>query len=59
MNVLFADPEINDRSKQARLENVFYNIVEGEKVSAGKTLSVILIALERNWASFPMWIVSC
>ena len=41
MNVLFADPEINDRSKQARLENVFYNIVEGEKVSAGKTLSVI------------------
>ena len=41
MNVLFADPEINDKSKQASLENVFYNIVEGEKVSAGKTLSVV------------------
>jgi aldehyde dehydrogenase (NAD+) len=40
MNVL-AHPETNDRSKQASFENCFYNIVEGEKVSARKTLPVI------------------
>jgi acyl-CoA reductase-like NAD-dependent aldehyde dehydrogenase len=41
MNVISADVETNDKLKKAKLENGFYNIIDGKRVSAGKTLSVV------------------
>jgi hypothetical protein len=40
MNAISVDVEINDKLKKAKLENGFYNLIDGERVSAGKTLSV-------------------
>ena len=34
MNVISADVENNDKLKKAKLENGFYNIIDGERVSA-------------------------
>jgi hypothetical protein len=36
------DAERNNNLKKAKVENGFYNIIDGEKVAASKRLSVIL-----------------
>ena len=41
MNAISVDAETNDKLKKVKLENGFYNIINGERVSAGKTLSVV------------------
>ena len=34
MNIISVDVETNDKLKKAKLENVFYNIIDGQRVSA-------------------------
>jgi acyl-CoA reductase-like NAD-dependent aldehyde dehydrogenase len=41
VNAIFVDAETNDMLEKAKLENGFYNIINGERVSASKTLSVV------------------
>ena len=41
MNVTFPYVKTNVSLQQAKRENRFYNIIDGARVSAGKTLSVI------------------
>jgi hypothetical protein len=41
IDALSVDAERNDKLKKAKLENGFYNIIDGQKVSASKRLSVI------------------
>jgi hypothetical protein len=53
MNVAFAHVETNVSLKQAKLENGFYNIIDGARVSAGKTLSVINPATGQHLAAVP------
>jgi hypothetical protein len=40
MSAIAVDVEISDKLKKAKLETDFYNLIDGERVSAGKTLSV-------------------
>jgi acyl-CoA reductase-like NAD-dependent aldehyde dehydrogenase len=45
--------ERNDNLKKAELENGFYNIIHGEKVAAGKRLSVMNPATGKQLAAVP------
>jgi delta 1-pyrroline-5-carboxylate dehydrogenase len=47
------DVETNDKLKKAKLENGFYNIIDGKRVSAGKTLSVVDPATGKQLAIVP------
>ena len=53
IDALFVDAERNDEWKKAKLENGFYNIVDGEKVSTSKRLSVIHPATGKQLAGVP------
>jgi len=53
IDALFVDAERNDEWKKAKLENGFYNIVGGEKVSTSKRLSVINPATGKQLAAVP------
>ena len=53
IDVLSVDAERNDNLKKAKLENGFYNIIGGEKVSASKRLSVINPATGKQLAAVP------
>ena len=53
MNVTFPRVETNVSLQQAKLENSFYNIIDGARVSAGKTLSVINPATGQHLAAIP------
>jgi hypothetical protein len=41
MNVISVDVENNDKLKKAKLENGFYNIIDGERVSAARVRASI------------------
>jgi len=43
----------DDKLRKARLEDGFYNIIDGERLSAGKTLSVINPATGKQLAIVP------
>ena len=53
IDALFVDAGRNDNLKQAKLENGFYNIVDGEKVAASKRLYVINPATGKQLAAVP------
>jgi predicted RNA binding protein with dsRBD fold (UPF0201 family) len=53
IDAVSADAERNDNLKKAKLENGFYNIVDGEKVSTSKRLSVINPATGKQLAALP------
>ena len=53
MNAISVDVEISDKLKKAKLENGFYNLIDGERVSAGKTLSVVNPATGNQLAMVP------
>jgi hypothetical protein len=53
MNTISLDIETNDKLKKAKLENGFYNVIDGERVSAGKTLSVVNPATGNQLAMVP------
>jgi hypothetical protein len=53
IDVLSVDAERNDNLKKAKLENGFYNIIDGEKVSASKILSVVNPATGKQLAAVP------
>jgi acyl-CoA reductase-like NAD-dependent aldehyde dehydrogenase len=53
IDVLSMDAERNDNSRKARLENGFYNIIDGEKVAASKKLSVINPVTGKQLAAVP------
>ncbi len=53
MNAISVDVETNDKLKKAKLENGFYNIIDGERVSAGKALSVVNPATGKRLAIVP------
>ncbi len=48
-----ADIVSDDQLKKARLEDGFYNIIDGERLSVGKTLSVINPATGKQLAIVP------
>jgi acyl-CoA reductase-like NAD-dependent aldehyde dehydrogenase len=53
IDVLSVDAERSDNLKKAKLENGFYNIIDGEKVAASKRLSVINPAIRKQLAAVP------
>ena len=53
MNAISVDVEISDGLKKAKLENGFYNLIDGERVFAGKTLSVVNPATGYQLAMVP------
>jgi hypothetical protein len=53
MNAISVDVEISDKLEKAKLENGFYNLIDGERVSAGKTLSVVNPATGNQLAVVP------
>lgn len=53
LNAISVDEEISDKLKKAKLENGFYNLIDGERVSAGKTLSVVNPATGNQLAIVP------
>src|SRR4029077_431441 len=53
MNTISLDVKISDKLKKAKLENGFYNLIDGERVSAGKTLSVVNPATGNQLAMVP------
>jgi Aldehyde dehydrogenase family len=53
IDALSVDAERNDEWKKAKLENGFYNIIDGERVSASKGLSVINPATGKHVAAVP------
>jgi acyl-CoA reductase-like NAD-dependent aldehyde dehydrogenase len=53
IDALTVEAERNDNLKKAKLENEFYNIIDGEKVSASKRLSVINPASGKQLATVP------
>jgi hypothetical protein len=53
IDALSVDAERNHNLKKAKLENGFYNIVGGEKVSTSKRLSVIHPATGKQLAAVP------
>ena len=53
IDVLSVEAERNDNLKKAKLENGFYNIIDGEKVAASKRLSVINPATGKQLAAVP------
>ena len=53
INATSVEAERNDNLKKAKLENGFYNIIDGEKVAASKRLSVINPATGKQLAAVP------
>jgi acyl-CoA reductase-like NAD-dependent aldehyde dehydrogenase len=53
IDALSVDAERNDNLKKAQLENGFYNIIDGEKVSTSRRLSVINPATGKQLAAVP------
>jgi acyl-CoA reductase-like NAD-dependent aldehyde dehydrogenase len=53
IDVLSVDTEPNDNFKKAKLEHGFYNIIDGEKVSTSKRLSVTNPATGNRLAAVP------
>src|SRR5258707_14557312 len=53
MNIISVDVETNDKLKKAKLENGFYNIIDGQRVSARKTLSIVNPATGKQLAIVP------
>jgi hypothetical protein len=53
IDVLSVDAERNENLKKAKLENGFYNILDGEKVAASKRLSVINPVTGKQLAAVP------
>ncbi len=53
IDALSVDTERNNNFKKAKLENGFYNIIDGEKVVASKRLSVINPASGKQLAAIP------
>ena len=53
IDALFVDAGRNDNLKKAKLENGFYNIVDGEKVSTSRRLSAINPAAGKQLAAVP------
>jgi delta 1-pyrroline-5-carboxylate dehydrogenase len=53
VNAISVDGEISDKLKTAKLENGFYNLIDGERVSARKTLSVVNPATGKQLAIVP------
>jgi hypothetical protein len=53
MNAISVEEEISDKLKKAKLENGFYNLIDGERVSARKTLSVVNPATGKQLAVVP------
>src|SRR6201982_2754010 len=53
MNTISLDAETNDKLKRAKLESGFYNLIDGQRVSAGKTLSVVNPATGDQLAMVP------
>ena len=53
IDVLSVDAARNDNLKKAKLENGLYNIIDGEKVSASKRLSVVNPATGKQLAAVP------
>jgi hypothetical protein len=43
IDAISVDVETNEKLKKAKLENGFYNIIDGERASASKTLSVVIV----------------
>jgi hypothetical protein len=53
MSAISVNVEISDKLKKAKLETGFYNLIDGERVSAGKTLSVVNPATGNQLAMAP------
>jgi acyl-CoA reductase-like NAD-dependent aldehyde dehydrogenase len=53
MNAIPVHAETNDKLKKAKLENGFYNIIDGERVSARNTLCVVNPATGKQLAIVP------
>jgi hypothetical protein len=53
INAISVDVETNDKLEKAKLENGFYNIIDGERASASKTLSVVNPATGKQLAAVP------
>ena len=53
IDALSVDAERNDNLKKAKLENGFYNIIAGEKITANKRLSVINPATGKQLTAVP------
>ena len=53
MNTISLDTERDDKLEKAKLESGFYNVIDGERVSAGKTLSVVNPATGNQLAMVP------
>jgi len=53
IDVLSVDAARNDNLNKAKLENGFYNIIDGEKVAASKRLSVINPVTGKQLAAVP------
>ena len=47
------DVETNEKLKKAKLEHGFHNIIDGERVFGGKTLSVVNPATGKQLAAVP------
>ena len=53
IDAVSVDAERNDNLKKAKLENGFYNIIDGEKVSPSKRLTVVNPATGKRLAAIP------
>ena len=53
IDAVSVDAERNDNLKKAKLENGFYNIIDGEKVSPSKRLTVVDPATGKRLAAIP------
>jgi acyl-CoA reductase-like NAD-dependent aldehyde dehydrogenase len=53
IDALSVDAERNDKLKKAKLENGFYNVIDGEKVSTSKRLAVFNPATGKQLAAVP------
>ena len=53
INGLSVDAEQQENLKKVKLENGFYNILNGEKISISKRLSVTYAATNKQIATFP------
>jgi hypothetical protein len=53
IDAISVDVETNDKLEKAKLEDGFYNIIDGERASASKTLSVVNPATGKQLAAVP------
>ena len=52
MNAISVEVEISDKLKKAKLENGFYNLIDGERVSAVRHCLSSILLPEINWPWF-------